>query len=821
MHTHWDREWYFTKDETKVFLLNHMIEVVDFLEQNSDVKYVLDGQSVMLDDFLLFAPHYESRLRVLTQKGQLLVGPWYTQTDLMIVHGEMIIKNLYYGIKRAKEFGQPMLNGYTPDTFGHNPQMPQIYKDFGIDNTIFWRGFSELKASKSDFLWEGVDGSLIYGINLATGYQGAKYLESDYDELQERTGKIMKVLDNYSATDARLIMNGHDQMPIQKDIHDIIDKMQKMYPEDKISISSFDEYLESVRGMDLEKVSGELVHSKHARIHKTINSTRMDIKLLNSYLERKIFNELEPLLVKGSKNNIEYPHELMAYIYKILFGVHAHDSIGGCNSDQVNQDIKQELIRVKDIVDNQIQLTLRLIANNNIDTKDILVFNPLPYERENANCSIEIFTDNSDFALSLDGTAVDYVIYSQGAVDAGLIDRQVAARLKDIQIYKTMVEVVIPKMAGFETKVIQLMENEKVNENNTAEPITIGVNDGEVTLNNNGKVTKNFISIVNSADAGDSYDYSPPVNDKVFVLSNYKLISKANRNNISTYKFEVTATLPYNMESRLTSAEVVEQTFKIDFVINQLTKVIQCNFKAVNQLCDSRFRVCFNTECFDETVEVDMQLSKYIRNIYAGPELAVWEKENWAEKPVSIETCNSLVKYGEYAYITDGLREYEIVDGKLFFTLFRSFSHLGKRNLVNRPGRPSGIEIETPDNQLLGAEFDINLFIYLGDKNPHVSSKEALSPMLTYQLKEYNRFNVNKSKATNTFSFELATGDLVVSSVRNTTENDIAIRLFNPTNEDITLEHKGYYLSNMLEEKLEQADSSVVGPNKIITLIKE
>lgn len=821
MHTHWDREWYFTKDETKVFLLNHLIEVIDFLEQNTDVKYVLDGQSVMLDDFLLFAPHYEDRLKDLIKKGQLLVGPWYTQTDLMIVHGEMIIKNLYYGIKRAKDFGQPMLNGYAPDTFGHNPQMPQIYSDFGIDNTIFWRGFSELKASKSDFLWEGVDGSVIYGINLATGYQGAKYLESDYDELQERMGKIMKVLDNYSATDARLIMNGHDQMPIQKDIHDIISKMQEMYPEDKVSIASFEDYLATVREADLENVSGELIHSKHARIHKTINSTRMDIKLLNSYLERKIFNELEPLLVKASKNKIEYPHELMAYIYKILFGVHAHDSIGGCNSDQVNQDIKQELIRVKDIVDNQIELTLRLLANNNINLKDILLFNQLPYARKNANCTVEIFTDYCDFTLTVDNEELDYVIRTQERVDAGLIDRQVAARLKDIQVYRSEIEIIVPRIEGFETKIINLKENEKSPVSESPELIKLELQGGEIVLNNNGEIVRDFIKIVNSADAGDSYDYSPPVEDKIFELKNCKLISKTNKNSISTYLLEITEDLPSNMEDRHANKQDVKQVFKLHFSINQLTKVVKCNIKSVNKICDSRFRVCFNTECFDEKVEVDMQLSKFVRNIYASEELAIWEKEKWAEKPVSIETCNSLVKYGKYAYITDGLREYEIVDGKLYFTLFRSFSHLGKRNLVNRPGRPSGIEIKTPDNQLIDMEFDINLFIYLGERNPHVISKEELSPLLTYQLKEYNRFNVNRSKATNEFSFELDTKDLVVSSIRNTANNEIAIRLFNPTDEEIVLEHIGYYLSNMLEEKLEQVDSSTIKSNKILTLIKE
>ena len=30
--------------------------------------------------------------------------------------------------------------GYVPDSFGQSGNMPQIYKEFGIDDTLFWRG---------------------------------------------------------------------------------------------------------------------------------------------------------------------------------------------------------------------------------------------------------------------------------------------------------------------------------------------------------------------------------------------------------------------------------------------------------------------------------------------------------------------------------------------------------------------------------------------------------------------------------------------------------------------------------------------------------
>ena len=112
----------------------------------------------------------------------------------------------------------------------------------------------------------------------------------------------------------------------------------------------------------MDIVLGELTHSKHSRIHKTINSTRMDIKLLNNELEQKFYNILEPLAILGTYMDIEYPHEVFEYCYKEMFGIHAHDSIGGCNSDKVNKDIKQRLLSVKEIADIQIELYMRLIS---------------------------------------------------------------------------------------------------------------------------------------------------------------------------------------------------------------------------------------------------------------------------------------------------------------------------------------------------------------------------------------------------------------------------------------------------------------------------
>lgn len=844
MHTHWDREWYFTKAETQVLLRNHMFEVIEFLEKNEDIIYVLDGQSVMLDDFIEFAPKWRERTENLVKKGALRVGPWYTQTDLLLVHGESIIRNLYYGMKKAMEYGDVMKVGYAPDTFGHSAQMPQIYSQFGIDSTFFWRGYSELKAEKSDFLWKGIDGSVIFGVNLATGYQGAKYLESDRDELKARMDKIMKVLDKYSAGDSRLIMNGHDQMPIQKNIHSIMENIKEFYKGDKVSVSDFESYVESLKGLVLESVEGELNHSKHARIHKTITSTRMDIKLLNTELEYKIYNVLEPLALLGKELNIDYPHEIFEKCLKELFGAHAHDSIGGCNSDLVNRDIKQRLTQVKEILDTQIELYMRLIslASTSENRNIVTLYNYLPYKRINEKIEMEFITRTSDFKILNGDREIEYLLLDQEIVDAGLIDRQVAARLLDIKVFKSKVSFVIDEIEGLSTKYLSyedgdnysLRDEKKLDTSieNSLYKIYVENNRLNLLIKEENRVIENVFYIESSGDAGDSYDYSPPHKDLIIDSKDVKIdeceVLKSETQ--SVLKYNLTYELPKNQNSRDEKILDGKATFKVTISIVD-KDVVNLSIDHTNYLEDTRFRAVLNTEILTDKVESDSHLCVVEKPVYFEKELSIWESDRWAEKPVSIETFNSYVSLEddmrEAAMFSYGLKEYEVVDSKIFITLFRTFSHLGKRELINRPGRPSGIEIETPDNQLYKESFNFNLgFTFIKtDRNNSEKAKEFLTPIEGYQLKEFNRFNINipNVRKNITTNLNLKLNGCVVSALKESENTgDTFIRVFNPTGQEIELVfNEGVFLSNMFEEKLEVLKVYKIKGQEILNILIE
>ncbi|ELH6323718.1 hypothetical protein Q9Y73_003299 [Escherichia coli] len=136
-HMHWDREWYFTTEESRILLVNNMEEILCRLEQDNEYKYyVLDGQTAILEDYFAVKPENKDRVKKQVEAGKLIIGPWYTQTDTTIVSAESIVRNLMYGMRDCLAFGEPMKIGYLPDSFGMSGQLPHIYNGFGITRTI-------------------------------------------------------------------------------------------------------------------------------------------------------------------------------------------------------------------------------------------------------------------------------------------------------------------------------------------------------------------------------------------------------------------------------------------------------------------------------------------------------------------------------------------------------------------------------------------------------------------------------------------------------------------------------------------------------------
>src|ERR1700694_205768 len=75
-HTHWDREWYQTFQQFRIRLVKAIDKLLDILDHDDGFTcFMLDGQTIVLDDYLEVQPEQEERLKRYIGAGRILVGP--------------------------------------------------------------------------------------------------------------------------------------------------------------------------------------------------------------------------------------------------------------------------------------------------------------------------------------------------------------------------------------------------------------------------------------------------------------------------------------------------------------------------------------------------------------------------------------------------------------------------------------------------------------------------------------------------------------------------------------------------------------------------
>ncbi|PTO68799.1 mannosylglycerate hydrolase [Vibrio splendidus] len=816
-HMHWDREWYFTTEESRILLVNNMEEIMNRLESDPEYKYyVLDGQTAVLEDYFAIKPENTERVKALVEAGKLIIGPWYSQTDTMQVSGESIVRNMMYGIRDCMKFGDAMKIGYLPDSFSMSSQLPMIYNGFDITRAMFWRGCSERHGTnKTEFLWQSNDGSEVTAQVLPLGYAIGKYLPQDEEGLRARLDKYFPVLEKPSVTKDILLPNGHDQMPIQKDIFEVMDKLREIYPDREFSMSRFEEVFEKVEAArdQLDTIKGEFNDGKYMRVHRTISSTRMDIKLIHAEIENKIVNILEPLASIAWTLGFEYHHGLIEKMWKESMKNHAHDSIGCCCSDKVHAEILNRYILADDMATNLIHFYKRKIVDHMPDREGcdkLAMFNLSPYEREEVvNTTITIRAQ--EFSIFDENeNPVEYFIQDKRQIDPGKVDRQIVHYGNydpfmefDIQIKRT-----VPAM-GFTTLHIQgnekgavkvaeqkdyLLENEyyRINVNDNG---TLTIFDKETE-----QVFDQALRLEDGSDDGDEYDYSPSRQEWLLYSDEFPV-----ETSIDHQGFQSVANIAFRMNVPANLTEREERTGQNGFieaqcqvVLKQGSRRIEVRMELDNQADDHRVRVLVPTPFVSETVVADNQFGCITRPTN-DPAMAVWEEEKWKEAPVPVYQLMNFAalengKAG-MAIMSNGLREFEVIASQgdenrdtFALTLFRGIGVLGKEELLLRPGRPSGIKIPTPDSQVRGKLVcEFTLCGFSGnhiDANVMAQARDNVTQIECYNKIPYNAMKLNVGEQNLPMSFSLLSkqqAGAVLSVLKKAEDEDALImRVYNP-----------------------------------------
>jgi Alpha-mannosidase len=843
-HTHWDREWYFTTADSVVLSEQVFTEILDELEANPLANFCLDGQSSIVDEYLEIHPEKLATIKELVKKQRLFVGPWYTQTDALLVDDESMLRNLMVGIYDIKtKYGEPMMLGYLPDTFGFNAQLPTMLKQVGIDNILFWRGikYDKLVASPY-FKWQGLGATNVLAINFPFGYgTGLLSIEAEEnlsDFIDKRLDYYIDFIKDYGNHEDIIVPSGADQKNILPNFEKVLEKINQKSKYEHI-ISDYPTFVDEIRKKDgLPLYQGELREPTYARVHRTIGSVRMGIKLANYHLEQKMLRRIEPLVVIARKNGINIGNGLIRKIWKKLFECQAHDSIGGCVSDNVAVDIihrQKEALEMIDGIENLI--TKRFADALNLSENEILVFNT-ELTKFSGDKTIHIVAPNKNISFSNDENAtIINEIYYPERKDIMKLVAEGYEFFDEPEYYELTINlhVEIPAcgycVIAYEESETPLNEL-KVHEGNCIKNnrYKITFEDGLINLDYNGKKISNFISIVDEGNAGDTYDYSPLSGDKEIIFNfNESFTIKSIKENKLVILGEME--LPYDLEDRLSqSPQTKLETIRLELTLKEDTSTIEGKIVVDNQILSHRLRLKLQVEDKSESSIAQIQ-NGFVKN--TPDEIPIDWQKTMVEKPVNIEICDKSItveaKEQTYTIFTDGIKEYERVGAELFITLMATTGQLGKPNLEWRPGRASGdttneghIMMPTPLAQELGENvFTFGIHIENEQFNEHKIAKlttKRLHQSMSYQKQTLNVFikrldnkiwpAKNYPKVAKAFSAVELSTKAIVSAIYPAYfhENAYVIRVKNPTGAIIgfdELELPKGIIVNALEEQVE------------------
>ncbi len=468
-HTHWDREWRNPIWTSRYHLMHFMDSLMDLIEQNVDFHHmVLDGQTVMIQDYLEMAPQQRPRLVSLIKKGKIAIGPWYTLPDLFPVGGESLIRNLGKGMVLCRELGYNPTIAYTTFGWGQSAQMPQIYKGFGLDFIITAKYVSPERVADSEFLWSAPDGTTVLASRLGEdaranfffnayipirhgiGYKSDAYryhwgkstvfrsacserADEDFRTLvgsgsyhaDQVTDGIMSAWNAYDATtvdDVRLLLCGSDATEASQILPRIIKEGQESGI--RLVHGSLETYVALLRerlvAKDLQVVEGELRDGPAAAVTGNALAVRVRNKQLNALVEMQLTRYAEPLLAWAAQigSPVAHADTFTQRAWEYLLKAHSHDSINGVGQDKNSEDTAYRLRQAKELAsvltDSAVGEILKRIdtAPFKRDETLLFVYNPLSRGRRSTlSISVDIPLAEHAWTISLvDSTGTRYPV---------------------------------------------------------------------------------------------------------------------------------------------------------------------------------------------------------------------------------------------------------------------------------------------------------------------------------------------------------------------------------------------------------------------------
>lgn len=841
-HTHWDREWYLPFESFRAELVDLIDSLLDILSNDKSFIFHLDGQSIILEDYLEIRPDKQEELKKYISSGNIFVGPWYVLSDEFLTSGEALIRNLMIGTRFTKKLGSTMLVGYLPDQFGHIAQLPQILKGFNITRALVGRGIQDSFAEHN---WYALNGDQILAVSLTHWYNNAQKLTSFSDEnkLNEYVESIYQNQSETSFSGHIILMNGSDHLFPQANVNKSIAMLKgnECWEIKQSSLTSALSEISSLCGTsDIPILFGELRSDKGRQILAGTLSSRIYLKLQNYLCQTQLEKVIEPLIVVFDVINKISPKskipshvlDLTKHMWKLLIQNQAHDSICGCSIDEVHKENETRFLKVSQLTEKIKEYLLSLpqeVGGDNTYKKYLQVFNltnfsrkeiveaelefPLGPKAKHPDSEPETTKEEfSNITLTLGGKEVSFELLENHKDYKLVRSKSEVPLLQAVQRVRILLEV---EVKPFSVNNYEIVADQQSAVSNQQSAISIQSLQFEnkfykLLINKDGTLSvslkeKNYsfdkihaFSIED--DLGDTYHFISGNKQNIIYSNSLEWQANTIEENQFRKKFKLFTKVSDDLEIE-TEVTCCTNSKRIDFGTR-----INNNYK------NKRIRLCFPTNLNVGYINADTPFGTLTRS----------------RPPIDCEDCSSSQPLHNWidhsdgnvglAFFGGGLSEYELYkDGSGFsVTLIRA---IGKLSSVK-----SLSSIVTTDAQC-NREINFDYSIY-----PHSGNFEEADVCIE-QLLYQSQPVVNQSDETVNLKNMITTGsEILVSALKKSDDNEniYIARFFNPLDKElenceikINLPVRNIYLLTLNEKIVEKINTRLIfkiKPFEIITL---
>jgi hypothetical protein len=739
-HTHWDREWYRTYQEFRARLVDAIDRVLELCAADAGFRFLLDGQTIALEDYAAIRPDRVPELCARIAEGRLAIGPWYVQPDSYLPAGESQLRNLLEGRRAGEVFGPVSRVAYTPDSFGHPAQFPQLLAGFGLTAFVYWRGHGdEIDGLPAEYDWVAPDGSAVLACHLGKGYfAAASDPRAGAGANAARVAAMAEELAARTRSGAILLPNGLDHALPDPDTAAIAAAAGAAagMSVERALIEDFVAAVEAC-GTPRPRHAGELAGARLAHLLPGVWSTRSWIKLANRRCEAALLGYAEPIAALAARVGAPDERPALRLAWRTLLPNHAHDSLCGCSRDEVHDAMRARFDDARGLAEQTALRALERIAGGGVERRaawsdelDVAVWNPSPHPRSGvARFALDPHpwvipalqpADSMHPWLLRDLAAASFRANGEPA-------RLVAAEAGRVKLLPERagfdLEFVVRDVPAFGWKRVKLSKRE-LPEADVVTPLEPGSaapaleregirialrDDGRIDVDFGARHFEGLFDVEDQGDRGDSYDFDFAGGDETRVLG-VRAERFEHASGIAGLRIERRLSLPAALtaDRSARSRERAELVLALELRIDPGAPRIHARVRLDNGARDHRFRLLFpvgrDVEFCDAATTFDLVRRQSGARSDAG----------WVQRAVPTFPVQGFVHAGGLSVVAPGLCEAELVQmpagAAIAYTLLRAVGHLSRHDLRSRPG-PAGPGTDTPGAQCPGRlEAELTLF---------------------------------------------------------------------------------------------------------------